>query len=85
MGIGENGHLAYPQYDIDLPQGQTPLVVIDRYNVNNEYIWENTYTFWKGKEPIQDITWGAKGTQPSWCQELLSEYEAMFWEHFGFF
>jgi len=74
--------LAYPG-ETTMPQGQTPVYVIDKDNVNNPDIWGNKYTFWKGKEAIQDVTWRAQGDVPSWSQPLINEYETMFWQYYG--
>jgi len=74
--------LAFPG-ETEMPQGLTPVYVVTKDNVNNPDIWGNKYTFWKGKEPIQDLTWRAKGTPPDWSQQVLREYEKMFWEYYG--
>lgn len=68
--------LIFPE--VSMPQGVSPVYAVNKDNVNNIAIWGNQYTFWKGKEDIQMITYPAKGTQPAWCKQLLADYETMF-------
>ena len=73
--------LIYPE--VSMPQGVSPVYSVNKDNVNNPDIWGNTYTFWKGKEDVQMLTWpGCKGTPPAWSQALLDEYEEMFNKYF---
>jgi hypothetical protein len=73
--------LIYP--DVPMPQGVSPVYSVHKDNVNNPNIWGNTYTFWKGREDVQMLTWpGCKGTPPAWSQALLDEYEVMFAKYF---
>jgi hypothetical protein len=73
--------LIYPE--VSMPQGVSPVYSVNKDNVNNPNIWGNTYTFWKGKEDVQMLTWpGCKGTPPSWSQKLLDDYETMFNQYF---
>ncbi|HEY4675125.1 MAG TPA: substrate-binding domain-containing protein [Candidatus Bathyarchaeia archaeon] len=72
--------LIYPE--VSMPQGVSPVYSVNKDNVNNPDIWGNTYTFWKGKEDIQMLTWPAKGTPPAWSQQLLDDYETMFNKYF---
>ncbi|MEM2912473.1 MAG: substrate-binding domain-containing protein [Candidatus Bathyarchaeia archaeon] len=69
--------------ETNMPQAMTPVYTVNRHNVNDWRFWGNTYTFWKGKEPIQDVTWKAKGTKPAWSDQLLNEYETKFWAEFA--
>ena len=76
----DNG-LIYPE--VNMPQGVSPVYSVHKGNVNNPNIWGNTYTFWKGKEDVQMLTWpDCQGTPPTWSQKLLDDYEVMFNEHF---
>ena len=68
--------LIYPE--TDMPQGVSPVYTVNKDNVNTKEIWGNMYTFWRGKEDIQMLTWPAKGDPPAWSQKLLDDYEAMF-------
>jgi ABC-type sugar transport system substrate-binding protein len=72
--------LIYPE--VSMPQGVSPVYSVNKDNVNNPNIWGNTYTFWKGKEDVQMLTWPAKGTPPAWSQKLLDDYETMFNQYF---
>jgi len=59
----------------ETPIGRTPSPRVDRYNVNTWDLWGNKITKWAGKDPVQDVTFVAKGTEPAWCRELIDEYE----------
>jgi len=72
--------LIFPQ--VSMPQGVSPVYTVNKDNVNKKEIWGNTYTFWRGKEDIQMLTWPAKGTPPAWSQKLLDDYEVMFTENY---
>jgi len=72
--------LIFPR--VSMPQGVSPIYTVNKDNVNKKEIWGNTYTFWRGKEDIQMITWPAKGTPPAWSQKLLDDYEVMFAENY---
>jgi len=58
------------------PTGSTPGPRVDRNNVNTWELYGNSIIRLLGDDIRPTPTFAAKGTQPSWCAKLLSDYKA---------
>ena len=60
----------------ETPTGDTPAPRVDKDNVNTFELWGNSVQKMLGSDLDPIPTFDAKGTQPAWCQDIISEYEA---------